>query len=48
MNDILVLIIVLAIVAPVLGIWADALDRRDERQAIAVDERPVRRRAGRK
>ena len=48
MNDILILIIVLAIVAPALGIWAEALDRRDEREAIAVGERPARRRADRK
>jgi hypothetical protein len=48
MTNILILIIVLAIVAPALGIWADALDRRDKREAIAVGERPARRRAGRK
>ena len=41
------LLVVLGILAPVLGIWAGALDRRGERKAIAVDQQPARRQADR-
>jgi hypothetical protein len=48
MNDIVVLLIVLGILAPVLGSWIQALDRRDERERVVVDERSARQRTGRK
>jgi len=47
MDDIVMLLIVLGILAPILGAWIQKLDRPADREPVVARERPARQRAGR-